>query len=112
MKKDGFTLLEVLIALAILSGVVTTLVYTLNYNLSIVQRHEVITVAAFLAKGKLSESLNLNIIEDGGRFPKPFEDYVYELKNYASSIPDVTLVEITVKKEKDQIVLRKFYKRQ
>ncbi|MBF0537998.1 MAG: prepilin-type N-terminal cleavage/methylation domain-containing protein [Nitrospirae bacterium] len=112
MKRDGFTLLEVLIALGILSGVLVTLIYTLNYNLSILQRHEVITVASLLAKEKLSEALRLNIIEDGGRFPVPFDDYEFELRNHASSIPEVVVLEMTVKKAKEQVVLRAFYKKQ
>ncbi|KJU86840.1 type II secretion system protein GspI [Candidatus Magnetobacterium bavaricum] len=112
MRKDGFTLLEVLIALAILSGVLVTLIHTLNYNLSVLQRHEVITVASLLAKEKLSEAMRLHVTEDSGKFPVPFEDYAFELRNHDSPIPDVVVVEITVKKAKEQVVLRTLYKKQ
>ncbi|MES0335333.1 MAG: prepilin-type N-terminal cleavage/methylation domain-containing protein [Candidatus Magnetobacterium sp. LHC-1] len=112
MRKDGFTLLEVLIAIAILGGVLVTLIHTLNYNLSVVQRHEVITVASLLAREKLSQSLRLNVTEDSGRFPVPFDDYAFELRSHDSPVPDVLVVEIIVKKEKEHVVLRTFYKKQ
>ena len=53
--ERGFTLLEVLIALAIVGGLLVTLIYTLNYHLGLVERQETITVATLLAKNKMTD---------------------------------------------------------
>ena len=44
-RDNGFTLLEILIALAIVGGLLVTVIASLNYHLGIVERHETITVA-------------------------------------------------------------------
>lgn len=51
----GFTLLEVMIALAIMAGVVLTVIASFNYHLGIVGRDREETVAVLLARGKLEE---------------------------------------------------------
>ena len=58
LSKKGFTLLEVLIALAIVGGLLVTLIYSLNYHLGLVERQEIITVATLLAKGKMIDLEN------------------------------------------------------
>jgi prepilin-type N-terminal cleavage/methylation domain-containing protein len=54
-QKTGFTLLEVMISLAIAAGLIIILLYTLNYHLGIAERQETITVATHLAKVKMFE---------------------------------------------------------
>ncbi len=51
----GFTLLEVAIALAIMAGVILTVISAINYHLSIVTRDREETVAALLAGAKLED---------------------------------------------------------
>lgn len=51
----GFTLLEVMVALAIMAGVVFTVIGAVNYHLSIVERDRRETVAVLLARQKLSD---------------------------------------------------------
>jgi len=51
----GFTLLEVMVALAILAGVVLTVVSSVNHHLSISARDNQETVAILLARTKLEE---------------------------------------------------------
>ena len=51
----GFTLLEVLIALAIMAGVVTTVIAAFNQHLSLVSRDKEETIALLLARSKLDE---------------------------------------------------------
>ena len=50
----GFTLLEIMIAVAIIGGLLVSLIYSLNYHLGIAERHEFATVASLLAKDKLA----------------------------------------------------------
>lgn len=51
----GFTFLEVMVALAILSGVVVTVAATLNYHLNTVERLRKTEYAAMLARVKMEE---------------------------------------------------------
>ena len=52
---SGFTLLEIMIALAIVGGLLITLIYTLNYHLNLAERHETVTIASLLAREKIIE---------------------------------------------------------
>jgi general secretion pathway protein I len=78
MKENGrgFTLLEVMIALAVIGGLLVTVIYTLNYHLGIAQRHETVTVASLLAKAKIGE-METGPFESEGAFPDPYSDYHY-----------------------------------
>ncbi len=51
----GFTLLEVMVALAIMSGVVLTVISSVNFHLSLVARDREETIALLLARSKLEE---------------------------------------------------------
>ncbi len=51
----GFTLLEVMIALAIMTGTLLTVIGAFNHHLSLVGRDREETVALLLARGKLEE---------------------------------------------------------
>lgn len=54
-REGGFTLLEVMIALAIMAGVVFTVIGAVNHHLAIVERDRRETVAVLLARQKLAE---------------------------------------------------------
>jgi len=51
----GFTLLEVMIALTIMTGVILTVISSFNYHLSIITRDREETTALLLARAKLEE---------------------------------------------------------
>lgn len=51
----GFTLLEVMIALAIMAGVILTVITSFNYHLSVVNRDREETIAILLARAKLDD---------------------------------------------------------
>ncbi len=51
----GFTLLEVMIALAIMAGVILTVISSFNYHLSVVNRDRDETIAVILARAKLDD---------------------------------------------------------
>lgn len=54
-RAKGFTFIEVMVALAILSGVIVTVITTLNYHLTVVERLRKTTYAAMLARVKIEE---------------------------------------------------------
>ncbi|MBT1070724.1 prepilin-type N-terminal cleavage/methylation domain-containing protein [Geobacter chapellei] len=53
--SKGFTLLEVMIALAIMAGVVLTVLTSVNYHLSIISAERDNTALTLLARAKITE---------------------------------------------------------
>lgn len=82
----GFTLLEVMISLAIIGGLLITVIYTLNYHLGIADRHVIVTEAMGLAKAKMAE-MEKGPRETKGSFPEPYSTFSYE-----TSVKDSTLI--------------------
>ena len=54
-EQKGFTLLEVMIALAILSGVIITALISYNYHLSLAVRNRDTVVATLLGRERMEE---------------------------------------------------------
>lgn len=93
--ERGFTLLEVMIALAIIAGLLVTLIYTLNYHLGIAQSHEFITVATLLAKTKLTEAA-VNPSVTTGNFPDPYSDYLFVTTMKETQYPGLSQITVSV----------------
>ena len=75
----GFTLPEIVIALAIMAGTLLTVLGAFNHHLSLVGRDREETVALLLARGKLEE-LELT----------PIENLSAQVGTFAPDRPDVT----------------------
>lgn len=74
----GFTLLEVMIALAIMAGVIMTVISSFNYHLSVVNRDREETVAVLLARTKLDDP-TFKISNAGkGTFAPDWPDIAWE----------------------------------
>ncbi len=109
IQKNGFTLLEVLVSLAIVSAVMTTIIYTVNYHLSLIQRHETITVATMLGKEKIL-SVSEQQRDKKGSFPEPYQDYAFEININSSPFEKVRIVKLSVTKDGERVDLSKFIK--
>jgi general secretion pathway protein I len=107
VTKKGFTLLEVLIALAIVGGILVTLIYTLNYNLGIIERHETVTVATLLAKDKIN-NMEKTPESEKGVFDAPYDRYTYETFVKDSPYPGIAEIIVIVKAEKEEVKLNEF----
>lgn len=94
-RDRGFTLLEIMVALALVGGLLVTLLYSLNYHLGIAQRHEFLTVGTILARDKIIESEN-NPAESAGDFPEPFSGYRYKVEIRDSPYPGIAELSVTV----------------
>jgi general secretion pathway protein I len=93
--KTGFTLLEIMLSLAIIGGLLVTVLYTLNYHLGIAGKQEFVTVATLLSKSKLHEA-EQNPVNAEGRFPEPYSDYSYTTVISGSPYPGLLEVKVTV----------------
>ncbi|MEK7773476.1 MAG: prepilin-type N-terminal cleavage/methylation domain-containing protein [Deltaproteobacteria bacterium] len=97
-RVKGFTFIEVMVALAILSGVIVTVVTTINYHLTVVERLRKTTYAAMLARVKIEE---INILGpppsaqgDFTSYGRP--EYGWEYISEDFMIKDVKKVHVTV----------------
>jgi len=110
-KKRGFTLVEVMISLAIVGGLLLTLLYTLSYNLGIAERQFVVTNITNLAKEKIRE-MEENPQESKGRFPEPYDMLNYETKVRDSGFNGMSEITVVVGDEKESISLSELIRKQ
>ena len=106
-SAGGFTLIEILIALAIVGGLLITLIYTLNYHLGLVERQETVTVATFLAKDKLDD-IEGDPENSKGYFEAPYEEYAYEISVKESQYPGISEIIVSVNKGNEEVKLNEF----
>lgn len=105
--RSGFTLIEVIVALAIVSGALITVIYTVNFHLSLLQRHETITTAVMLGNEKIRDVTELEAVRSG-TFPKPYEDYSFDMVIEDSLFEGVKIVKLSVTKDNETIHLNRF----
>jgi prepilin-type N-terminal cleavage/methylation domain-containing protein len=110
-QKRGFTLIEVMISLAIVGGLLVTLLYTLSYNLGITDRQFTVTNITNLAKEKIEE-LEINPQEISGRFPAPYDMLNYETKVKDSSFNGMSEIIVVVGDGKESITLSELIRKQ
>lgn len=95
----GFTLLEVVIALAIMAGTLLTVISAFNHHLSVVARDRVESEALLLARGKLEE-LEMAPVESlqahEGTFAPDRADIAWKLTISPTLIPGLRQLTITV----------------
>lgn len=92
----GFTLLEVLVALAILAGAITTVVVTFNQHLSVVVRDKETTTALLLARAKLAEPDFLTSITAEGTFAPQFSAITWKREQTTTDYPGLKRYQLTV----------------
>lgn len=92
----GFTLLEILIALAIMAGVVVTLIASFNYHLGIVNRDQEETVAVLLARSKLDDPDFKNLTERQGTFAPQWPGYSWKSVVTPTDYPGVRRMDLSI----------------
>jgi general secretion pathway protein I len=92
IKKDGFTLLEVMIALAILSIALVAILKNESRNLSLAYESNTLTMASFLALQKLSElevKVGSTDMEMKGDFGKDFPLFTWKAELRELPVPGI-----------------------
>lgn len=92
----GFTLLEVVIALAILAGVITTVVVTFNRHLTLATEDRDTTTALLLARAKLDQPDFLTVTTASGTFAPDFPEFSWKREETVSEIPTLKRYQLTV----------------
>ncbi len=94
-----------MISLAIVGGLLVTLIYTLNYHLGIADRHRIITVLTGLAKEKMYE-IEKTPRAGKGQFPEPNDSFSYETTvKDSASYPGMSELSVTVSDGKERVAL-------
>ncbi|GEM_PF-748242 len=106
-RPSGFTLLEILISLAIIGGLLVTLISTLSYHLSIAGRQETITLATLLAKDKLAE-IARDRREEKGYFDAPYDGYAFETFVRDSPYPGISEIGVVVRSGENEVAVHEF----
>ena len=97
--QDGFTLLEVMIALAIVATVLVSLLGLQARTINMGDRQQKITRATMLAQEQMAEieiAGNGSGRDDEGRFEAPFELYRWQVKYNPTPLASVREVAVTV----------------
>jgi general secretion pathway protein I len=92
----GFTLLEVMIALAIAAGVLLTVIASVNYHLSIVGDDTEETTAVLLGRAKLSDPEFSRQTDNKGSFAPDHPNVKWEREVTETEFPGVNRIRLTV----------------
>ncbi len=105
--SKGFTLLEVMLAVAITGMLLVTIIEMVNHNLSIVDRYQTISIATMLGKDKIQE-LQAAPQKAEGRFDAPYSDYRWQSDIINSPLPAFNLLSLTVSSGRESSTLKVF----
>lgn len=103
-RVQGFTLLEVMVSIALLGILLISLITSLGYHLSVAESQARSTTATLLAKQKMYE-LEKNPGSSKGTFDDPFRDFEYETGLKPSAIPGLSVISVQVWTDKDKNVV-------
>jgi len=98
----GFTLLEVMIALAIAAGVLLTVISSLNYHLSIIGQDTEETTAALVGRAKLDDPDFSKETENKGSFAPEHPALSWEREITQTELPGLNRVRLTVSWNEDR----------
>lgn len=104
MNRRGFTLIEVMVSLAIVSGLLMVIITSMNYHLDTLNRYKNSLLLTSLAKDRL-ETLKVNKQSEKGEFPEPFKGVSYQTEIKDSDYPDIKELTVKVKGAGDEIVI-------
>ena len=97
-SAKGFTLLEVLVSLAILSATLIMAFQVTSGAITAAERTEAWTMASLLGEEKLREATDTfaEVQETKGTFPDPYEEYAWKISVKQALHPDAREVYVSV----------------
>ncbi len=106
LPLKGFTLLEVMIALAIAGGALVVLLYSISFHLNLIGDQRTRTVAAMLCRERLETLRQIPAGPPQGAFDAPFEDYRYQTSIGNSAFDGLSVLNATVSSGQTSVSLR------
>ena len=109
-SSSGFTLLEVMVAVAVIGGLLITLIYTVNTQLKATSIHETLSVATILARSKLDEvraKPTEQLSKPEGAFEEPNAQYTYKIDVKPTEYDGVSELSVRVTREGESVELKK-----
>jgi general secretion pathway protein I len=103
VDSEGFTLLEVMIAMAILAITLVTVFQSQSQSVSMESQARFLTTASLLAQGKMAEleAADAQDLKSGsGDFGDNFPDYVWEVEVKDSEIATLKRIDMVVTNRK------------
>lgn len=95
VRPGGFTLLEVMISLAIVGALLVTVIGTLNYHLALAERQTAVMLTTTLAQQKLSE-MRRSPTDSSGNFEGDRSDLAYRTTVIEAAFPGMLELSVTV----------------
>jgi general secretion pathway protein I len=99
-RDDGFTLLEVMIALAIVGIALVTLLGLETRTIQLAETQQRVTQATLLAQEKMTEIETgghlSGLAEREGQFAEPFELYSWSVALEPTPLPAIEMITVTV----------------
>jgi general secretion pathway protein I len=92
----GFTLLEVMVSLAIIAGVLLTVYSSFGFHLDVAARDREETIAMLLARGKIDECRLRGEKAGNGSFAPSWPEITWELATEPATWPGVERLNLTV----------------
>lgn len=100
--QAGFTLLEVMVGLAILGGVLVTVAASLNYHMGVAEADRKVVVAAVLGKSKAEEFILSGApAEDSGGFGSGFQGYNWKASKKEVEVMGLERIDLKVTWDKN-----------
>ena len=115
-NQAGFTLLEVMVALAIIAMVLVVMLGLVQRNILTNERLQKMTRATLLAKQKMAEVENKMIPADQiqGTFDEPNQEFTWHIVYTPTPITGIQQIDLSViwgaEKENEQVTLISFLK--
>jgi general secretion pathway protein I len=100
LSEGGFTLLEIMVALAILGGVIVTALVSISYHLSMMDTNMERTFASMLARSKLAEVRLMGRPRgERGSFEAPYRDFAWKYERRRGDYKDIWNETLTVSRK-------------
>ncbi|MSM40191.1 MAG: type II secretion system protein GspI [Geobacter sp.] len=110
----GFTLLEVMVALAIIAGVLMTVISSFGYHLGIATRDREETVAMVLARARIDDAVLRGEKTGTGTFTPDWPEISWKLATESTQWPGIEQLNLTVSwnREQQRLILTKYREKQ
>ena len=99
----GFTLLEVMVALAIMAGVVLTVLGAVNYHIAIIANERDNTTLTLLARARMAEmELSAGPLTGAGTFAPARPEYSWKTELLPAKLPGLQKLVLRVQRTGDK----------